>query len=291
MEASLAQLQADILVIYLMLATVLVFIMHAGFAMLETGLTRAKSAANIIFKNLGTIAVGVLIYYAIGWGLMYGSQVAGLFGVDQFFLLRTVEDRRGVQQQKLLVLRADGPEREHVGRTVGRPVPGGVGHLHRDRIELPEVRRAAELPPTRPDAVEHAQRFFHASADAEVVHRHPLDHALRIDNVRRSQAHGFIRAQHAQVARQLLRRQQRIRQALDAAIQFIHEHPAETYALMAQHSRPDAPLTEAGWQEYTFALRLDQSLLPMLENVARWAIRYRLTEATGVRSPCHWLSG
>jgi ammonium transporter, Amt family len=87
MELSLARLEADILVIYLFLATVLVFIMHAGFAMLESGLTRAKNAANIVFKNLGTIAVGVLVYYAVGWGLMYGTKVAGLAGTDSFFLL------------------------------------------------------------------------------------------------------------------------------------------------------------------------------------------------------------
>ncbi len=74
-------------VLYLMVATVLVFIMHAGFAMLEAGLTRTKNAANIIGKNLMTISVGILVYYAIGWGLMYGEQVAGLFGTDNFLLL------------------------------------------------------------------------------------------------------------------------------------------------------------------------------------------------------------
>ncbi len=74
-------------VLYLMVATVLVFIMHAGFTLLEAGMTRTKNASNIIGKNLMTISLGVLAYYAIGWGLMYGSQVAGLFGVDNFFLL------------------------------------------------------------------------------------------------------------------------------------------------------------------------------------------------------------
>lgn len=73
-------------VLYLLVATVLVFIMHAGFSMLEAGLTRGKNVANIIGKNLMTISVGLLAYYAVGWGLMYGSQVAGLFGSDGFFL-------------------------------------------------------------------------------------------------------------------------------------------------------------------------------------------------------------
>jgi Amt family ammonium transporter len=74
-------------VLYLMIATVLVFIMHAGFAMLEAGLTRQKNAANIIGKNLMTISVGMVAYFAIGWGLMYGELFAGLFGTDNFFLI------------------------------------------------------------------------------------------------------------------------------------------------------------------------------------------------------------
>jgi ammonium transporter, Amt family len=80
-------LELSVLVLYLMLATVLVFIMHAGFAMLEAGLTRQKNAANIIGKNLMTISIGMVAYFAIGWGLMYGDQVAGLFGASGFFLL------------------------------------------------------------------------------------------------------------------------------------------------------------------------------------------------------------
>jgi Amt family ammonium transporter len=80
-------LEMNILVLYLMVATVLVFIMHAGFAMLEAGLTRQKNAANIIGKNLMTISIGMVAYFAIGWGLMYGDQVAGLFGASGFFLL------------------------------------------------------------------------------------------------------------------------------------------------------------------------------------------------------------
>lgn len=80
-------LELSVMVLYLMVATVLVFIMHAGFAMLEAGMTRQKNAANIIGKNLMTISVGMVAYFAIGWGLMYGDQVAGLFGADNFFLL------------------------------------------------------------------------------------------------------------------------------------------------------------------------------------------------------------
>ncbi len=85
-DLSPEDLRVAVIVLYLMLATVLVFLMHAGFAMLEAGLTRQKNVANIIGKNLVTIALGILVYYAIGWGLMYGELVGGLFGSDGFFL-------------------------------------------------------------------------------------------------------------------------------------------------------------------------------------------------------------
>jgi ammonium transporter, Amt family len=89
---SIDDLAVATIVLYLMVATVLVFIMHAGFAMLEAGFTRSKNTANIIGKNLMTISLGILVYYAIGWGLMYGEQVAGLFGSDGFFLTTAAYD-------------------------------------------------------------------------------------------------------------------------------------------------------------------------------------------------------
>lgn len=72
--------------IWLTVAGALVFFMQAGFAMVETGLTRAKNASNIIMKNLMDFAVGALAYFVVGWGLMYGSSAGGFIGTDQFFL-------------------------------------------------------------------------------------------------------------------------------------------------------------------------------------------------------------
>ena len=72
--------------IWLTVAGALVFFMQAGFAMVETGLTRAKNASNIIMKNLMDFSVGALAYFAVGWGLMYGSSAGGFIGTDQFFL-------------------------------------------------------------------------------------------------------------------------------------------------------------------------------------------------------------
>ncbi len=57
--------------IWVMLAACLVFIMHLGFAMLETGLTRAKNTVNILFKNTMIICIGILTYAICGWMIMY----------------------------------------------------------------------------------------------------------------------------------------------------------------------------------------------------------------------------
>ncbi|NCB02841.1 MAG: ammonium transporter [Spirochaetia bacterium] len=78
--------QQSIDMIWLLLAASLVFFMQAGFAMVEIGLTRAKNSGNIIMKNLMDFSVGALFFWAVGWALMYGSSVAGLFGFSQFFV-------------------------------------------------------------------------------------------------------------------------------------------------------------------------------------------------------------
>lgn len=72
--------------IWLVLCAALVFFMQAGFAMVETGLTRAKNAGNIIMKNLMDFAFGALVFFAAGWAVMYGESAFGLFGTDQFFI-------------------------------------------------------------------------------------------------------------------------------------------------------------------------------------------------------------
>jgi Amt family ammonium transporter len=70
--------------IWLTLAAALVFFMQAGFAMVETGLTRAKNAGNIIMKNLMDFSTGALIFWAVGWAIMYGSSYGGFS--DNLFL-------------------------------------------------------------------------------------------------------------------------------------------------------------------------------------------------------------
>jgi Amt family ammonium transporter len=72
-------------VIWLFIGSILVFIMQAGFALVETGLTRAKNATNITMKNVMDFCFGAIVYWAIGWGFMYGTSAGGIIGTDQFF--------------------------------------------------------------------------------------------------------------------------------------------------------------------------------------------------------------
>lgn len=69
----------------LFLCAVLVLFMQSGFAMVESGFNSSKNTINILFKNLMDVCAGVLIYYAIGYGLMYpGDNGNGYFGFGQF---------------------------------------------------------------------------------------------------------------------------------------------------------------------------------------------------------------
>jgi Amt family ammonium transporter len=66
--------------LWMMIATILVFIMHLGFASLEAGLTRSKNTVNILFKNTIIPAIGLLTYAFVGFNLMYpGADYAGAF--------------------------------------------------------------------------------------------------------------------------------------------------------------------------------------------------------------------
>ncbi|MBM3706656.1 MAG: ammonium transporter, partial [Actinobacteria bacterium] len=60
--------------IWILIAAFLVFSMHAGFTLVETGFTRAKNSVNIIMKNFMTVVLGLLIYFFIGYGFMFGTS-------------------------------------------------------------------------------------------------------------------------------------------------------------------------------------------------------------------------
>ncbi len=72
--------------VWMMLAAGLVFIMHLGFATLESGLTRAKNTTNILFKNTFIISIGILTYALMGFNLMYPGDfsLGSWFGFGGF---------------------------------------------------------------------------------------------------------------------------------------------------------------------------------------------------------------
>ncbi|GGZ84256.1 ammonium transporter [Algibacter mikhailovii] len=70
--------------VWMMICTALVFFMHTGFAFLEIGLTRQKNTINILFKNIFIITVGLLLYYLIGFNLMYPGFEEGSSGFFNF---------------------------------------------------------------------------------------------------------------------------------------------------------------------------------------------------------------
>ena len=70
--------------IWVLLGAALVFFMQAGFAMVETGFTRAKNAGNIIMKNLMDFACGALVFWIFGFGLMFAGSGKLIGGLDFF---------------------------------------------------------------------------------------------------------------------------------------------------------------------------------------------------------------
>lgn len=82
--------------VWVLIGGILVFLMQAGFYLLELGLTRAKNAGNIIMKNLMDFALGTIFYWLIGFGLMFGSDLGGFIGMPDFFSLNDYTTSTGV---------------------------------------------------------------------------------------------------------------------------------------------------------------------------------------------------
>ena len=78
-------IEVDLSIMWITIAGFLVFFMHAGFTLVEAGFTQAKNAVNIAMKNLMAISVGTIIYWFIGYSLMYGDTTNGFFRWSGFF--------------------------------------------------------------------------------------------------------------------------------------------------------------------------------------------------------------
>ncbi|MBQ3884897.1 MAG: adenylate cyclase, partial [Ruminococcus sp.] len=75
---------ATIFGVWFLIGAALVFFMQAGFAMVETGFTRAKNAGNIIMKNLMDFCIGTVVFILIGFGLLFGEDLVGIIGQPGF---------------------------------------------------------------------------------------------------------------------------------------------------------------------------------------------------------------
>ena len=70
--------------VWFLIGAALVFFMQCGFAMVETGFTRAKNAGNIIMKNLMDFCIGKVVFILVGFGLLFGEDLVGIIGKPGF---------------------------------------------------------------------------------------------------------------------------------------------------------------------------------------------------------------
>ena len=90
--------------IWVLLGAALVFFMQPGFAMCETGLTRAKNAGNIVMKNVMDFALGTPAFWIVGFGLMFGPDISGIIGTPDFFVTKfNVADDAGFPNMAFLI--------------------------------------------------------------------------------------------------------------------------------------------------------------------------------------------
>lgn len=87
MDETLQGLQIGIDNMWLLIAAFMVMFMQPGFAMVEAGFTRSKNTANILMKNLMDFSIGSLLYWIIGFTLMYGDSISGLIGTPDLFFM------------------------------------------------------------------------------------------------------------------------------------------------------------------------------------------------------------
>lgn len=83
-EELMSSVNGQIFGVWFLIGAALVFWMQAGFAMVETGFTRAKNAGNILMKNLMDFCIGTVVFILIGFGLLLGEDMVGLIGRPGF---------------------------------------------------------------------------------------------------------------------------------------------------------------------------------------------------------------
>ncbi len=81
-----AEVVVNLNTVWIVTASILVFFMQAGFALLEAGSARAKNSINVMMKNFIDVCLATLVFWAVGYGLMFGNSSTGWFGESHFLL-------------------------------------------------------------------------------------------------------------------------------------------------------------------------------------------------------------
>lgn len=92
MEEIIGVVNGEIFGVWFLIGAALVFWMQAGFAMVETGFTRAKNAGNILMKNLMDFCIGTIVFILIGFSLLLGEDLMGLIGKPGFDIFTSYSD-------------------------------------------------------------------------------------------------------------------------------------------------------------------------------------------------------
>lgn len=90
-EEILSAITGEVYGVWFLIGAALVFWMQAGFAMVETGFTRAKNAGNILMKNLMDFCIGTVVFILIGFGLLLGEDMVGIIGKPGFDIFTSYE--------------------------------------------------------------------------------------------------------------------------------------------------------------------------------------------------------
>ena len=93
LETIMETVNSELFGVWFLIGAVLVFFMQCGFAMVETGFTRAKNAGNIIMKNLMDFCIGTVMFILLGYGLMCGQDyIAGVIGLPNLGIFTHYND-------------------------------------------------------------------------------------------------------------------------------------------------------------------------------------------------------
>ncbi len=89
--------------VWMLLAAMLVFFMQPGFAFCEAGFTRSKNTVNILFKNFVDFMLGSLLFWFLGFGIMFGNDGAGFMGIPNFGDLSFYKNSAGLPTEGFLM--------------------------------------------------------------------------------------------------------------------------------------------------------------------------------------------